>query len=314
MSADVRKQIVVPVDGSKNGINSLDYLNLIYGPKHPLNITLLYILPTLPPLLVEEQEKDKAMARKLKEVQEKNAQMAEKLLSEAKAHLIDMGFDENRIQTEHREKQIGVARDICNWADGQRADAVMISTRGRTRLQSFFMGEVSRRVMEYCPVSPTWLLEPVVREKGVLVAIDSSENALRAADHTGFMLSGTDCPVTLFHSSRRLQSFVPGEIIVETPELAAAWESTEAHQIAPYMEKARENLLNAGLKEEQISTKIVKGKGSVTEDIRNAAKQYNCGTIVLGRRGLSGIKELMMGSVTRKILGNFQEMAIWIVT
>jgi nucleotide-binding universal stress UspA family protein len=111
-----------------------------------------------------------------------------------------------------------------------------------------------------------------------------------------------------------LQSFVPVEIIGGAPELAAAWQSAEAHQIAPYMEKARENLLKAGLKEEQIATKIVKGKGSVTEDIRNAAKQYNCGTIVLGRRGLSGIKELMMGSVTRKILESFHEMAIWIVT
>ncbi len=313
MAPKVKKKIVVPVDGSENGIKSLDYLRLMFGPDHPVEVTLLYILPTLPPLLTDEKKKDRVIALKLKAVEEKNVKMAEDILLGAKNALLDKGFKENQIKTVYRKKQIGIARDICNWADSKRVDAVMISTRGRTRLQEYLIGEVSRRVMEYCPESPTWMLEPVVKKKGVLIGLDSSKDALRAVGHAGFMLSGTDCPITLFHTRGKLMRFVPAEILKETPELEAIWKDVEGNQAAPFIEKAKEMLVGAGIQESRISVKILDGTGSAANDIKKAVKRYDCGTVVLGRRGLTGVKELMMGSVTRKILEDFSGMAVWIV-
>ena len=313
MTAKVTKKIVVPVDGSEKSEKSLDYFRLMFGPDHALEVTILYILPTLPPILVDEKKKDKAVAQKLKAVEEKNIQLAEQILSAAKKAMLDKGFKENYIKTVYRKKEIGIARDICNWAESKRVDAIMISTRGRTRLQEFFMGEVSRRVLEYCPTSPTWMLEPVVKKKGVLVCVDSSDNALRAVDHTGFMLSGTDCPVVLFHSKRKLGGFVPNEIIKEVPELEDLWKNVDEAHVAPFMEKAQKILLKAGLNKDQIARKIVGGGRNAAGDIKKAAQRYDCGTIVLGRRGLTGIKELIMGSVTRKILEDLSGMAVWII-
>jgi len=56
---NLAKKIVIPVDGSKNSMRSLDYLYLIYGPKHKLDINLLYILPALPPLLTDKKNGQK---------------------------------------------------------------------------------------------------------------------------------------------------------------------------------------------------------------------------------------------------------------
>ena len=313
MTAAVKKNIVVPIDGSEKCLKCLDYVKLVFGLNHPLYVTFLYIHPTLPPLLVDEKDKNPAIAKKLKEVEAKNIKMAERILSEGKSYLLNLGFKENHIKTIHRKKEIGIARDICHWADYEHVDAIMISTRGRTRLQSFFMGEVSRRVLEYRPQTPTWMLEPVVRKRGVLIAVDSSENALRAVDHAGFMLAGTDCPVTLFHVRRQLQSFVPKEILQESPDLEDLWKDTEEQQISPYIQKAKEKLLKHGLSEDQITVKLWSSRGNVSADIRKAAKDYDCGTIVLGRCGLTGVKELIMGSVTRKILESFSGIAVWIV-
>jgi nucleotide-binding universal stress UspA family protein len=47
----------------------------------------------------------------------------------------------------------------------------------------------------------------------VLIAVDSSENALRAVDHAGFMLSGTDCKATIFYAMKNLGRFVPLEAL-----------------------------------------------------------------------------------------------------
>ena len=53
------KKIVIPVDGSKNALKSLDYLELIYGQKHNMDVHLFYVLPPLPPILTDEEIKDK---------------------------------------------------------------------------------------------------------------------------------------------------------------------------------------------------------------------------------------------------------------
>jgi nucleotide-binding universal stress UspA family protein len=72
-------------------------------------------------------------------------------------------------------------------------------------------------------------------------------------------------------------------------------------------------LLEAGLSESRIRTKIVEGSRSAANDILEEARSNDYGTIVQGRRGLSGVKEFFMGSVSTKVLQNISAMALWIV-
>jgi nucleotide-binding universal stress UspA family protein len=239
--------------------------------------------------------------------------MAERILSEAKNALIQKGFPEESVKTIYRKKEVDIARDICNWAENKRADAVLITTRGRSRLEAFFMGEISSKLLDYCRVCPVWIVEGKVTSNRVLIAVDSSENALRAVDHAGFMLGGTDCQITLFHTMRNLRRFVPQEVLDEAPELEELWKSKAGEEIASYMKKAKKVLLEAGLREEQITTKVVDGSRSPANDILEEARGNGYGTIIMGRRGISGVQEFFMGSVTSKVLQNCNCMATWIV-
>jgi nucleotide-binding universal stress UspA family protein len=313
MMDELRKLVVVPVDGSENSLKSLDYLGVIYGPEHALEVTLLYVLPSLPPLLQEERTRDRETAQKVSAIEKKTVRTAERILGEAKSALVRHGFDEEHIKTVYRRKEVGIARDICIWAENVRADAVLITTRGRSRLEAFLMGEVSTKLVDYCRICPVWILDGTVTSRRVLVAMDSSENALRAADHAGFMLSGTDCQVTLFHTMRHLRRFVPKEVLEEAPELEELWKQKAGQEIAPYMKRAKDKLLEAGLAESQIATRVVDGSRSAASDILKEARDSGCGTIVLGRRGLSGVMEFFMGSVTSKVLQDSAGMAVWIV-
>ena len=157
------------------------------------------------------------------------------------------------------------------------------------------------------------MVEGSVKLKRVLIAVDSSENALRAVDHAGFMLSGTDCQVTLFHSKRHLRRFIPQEIIEAAPELEELWKNKAGEQIAPYMKKAREMLLEADIAEARVKTKVVDGDRDAASDILREARSGDYGTIVLGRKGRSGMKEFFMGSTVSKVLQNHAGKAVWIV-
>jgi hypothetical protein len=110
-----------------------------------------------------------------------------------------------------------------------------------------------------------------------------------------------------------LQCFIPQEVIQAAPELEELWKNKAGEQIAPYMKKARETLLNTGVPQARIKTKVVDGSRDAASDILKEARAERYGTIVLGRRSLSGVKEFFMGSVTSKVRQDYAGMAVWVV-
>jgi nucleotide-binding universal stress UspA family protein len=311
MSSDLAKMIVVAVDGSENALKSIDYLGHVYGPKHNLEVVFLHVLPTLPQTLVADRSR--ATKMRLLDVEKKSIQLAGRILAEARTVLVKKGFKDEQIKACHLKKHFGIARDICNFAGDKGADALLITMKGRSRLQAFFLGEISSKILDYCLTCPVWVVEGAVQSKKVLIAMDSSENSQRAVDHAGFMLVGTDSQVTLFHSKRHLRGFLPREVIEAAPELEGLWKNKAAELIAPHMKKGKEVLIQAGLREEQISSKVVDGSRSVAADILEEARSNSFGTIVLGRQGHSGVKEYFMGSTTSKVLQDSDGMAVWVV-
>ena len=311
--AELLKMIAIPVDGSENALRSLDYLDLMYGPEDNLEVNIFHILPSLPLALTQDPAMDGETAAKLNAVTAKNIRVAKNILVEAKEALIHKGFPEEHIRTFYLSRGESVPQEICIWAELKQADAVLLTTRGRSRLEAFFMGEVASRTLEYCRVCPVWIVEGEVKSRDVLVCLDASHYALGAVDHVAFMLSGTDCHVTLFHSMRHLRRFIPLEVIEEAPELEELWKHKAGQRIAPQMEKAKKMLLEAGLTEKQISTKVVDGTRSAAKDILDEARRNGYGTIVLGRHGTSRVKEFFMGSVVRKVLDYCHGLAVWVV-
>jgi nucleotide-binding universal stress UspA family protein len=112
---------------------------------------------------------------------------------------------------------------------------------------------------------------------------------------------------------RHLRRFVPQEVLDEAPELEELWKTKAGQEIEPFMNKAKEMLLQAGLNESQITKKVVDGSRSAASDILDEARNNGYGTIVMGRRGLSGVREFFMGSVSSKVLQSSTRMATWIV-
>lgn len=313
MVENIQKMIIVPVDGSENALKSLDYINLIFGSEHNLKTTLFYVMPRLPPILVEEIKKSKETAKKLKDIESRHAEMAQRLLKAAQDRLVDMGFTDESVEAAFRKVEVGVARDIVHWSEKKKADAIFMATRGRSRLEVFFMGEVAAKVLEYCRICPVWMLKGTVINKNVIIAVDNSENAMRAVDHAGFMLAGTDANVTVFHSKRDVRRFIPQAVLDEFPEVQKYWRHKAADNIAPFIQKAKDMLLAAGIEKDRITGKVVDGSRSAATDILNAAQSSGAGTVFLGLRGYSGVKDFTMGSVTRKVLTQAKDITVSIV-
>jgi nucleotide-binding universal stress UspA family protein len=72
-------------------------------------------------------------------------------------------------------------------------------------------------------------------------------------------------------------------------------------------------LIRAGIAENQISVKMVDGGRSAARDILEEAEENAVGTIVLGKKGHSDVRDYSMGSTTKKVLDRVSDMAVCIV-
>jgi nucleotide-binding universal stress UspA family protein len=313
MAAKSQTLIVVPIDGSENSLRSLDYINLMFGSNHHLKVTVFHVLPSLPSVLIEEGRKNAKIGEQLQNLKKKDIELAERLLMVAKNKLVKLGFSEQAVETVYKERRVGIARDICNWAQDHRADALVISSRGRTRIQAFFTGEIANKVLEYSKTCPIWMIKGSVKNGDVLLAVDHSENALRAVNHCGFMLSGAGANVMVFHANRDLRSFIPKEVVEEFPEFNKFFSRKAGAVVAPYLKKSKEMLLKAGLTERRVKIKVIDGSRNTARDILDKAHCDGIGTVVLGKRGSSNVKDFSMGSIARKVLDGAMDMAICMV-
>jgi nucleotide-binding universal stress UspA family protein len=110
-----------------------------------------------------------------------------------------------------------------------------------------------------------------------------------------------------------LEHFLPKELADEFPEFQKFCQRKAGEMILPFMQKAKDALLEAGLCKKQITTMLVEGSRSAAADILEAARRNDAGTVILGLHGHSSVKDYTMGSVTRKILHQAEDMAVCVV-
>jgi nucleotide-binding universal stress UspA family protein len=150
--------------------------------------------------------------------------------------------------------------------------------------------------------------------KKILVALDESENAMKAVDYVVRSFT-PDHDVTLFHVGLDTAAICD----MNSPELIpyftaqqitfCSLEDKKRELVKKAMDDARARLTKAGFQDNKISTRIETRKKGVARDIlAEALSGYD--TIVMGRRGLSGIAGFFIGSVSQKILNNAEKISV----
>ena len=148
----------------------------------------------------------------------------------------------------------------------------------------------------------------------ILVALDESDNAMRAVE---FVVGSfkPEYEITLFSVVQNTEAICDFQSPELTPyfrsqrNVFCSLEDKKKELIVEAVQKAQEKLMEAGFKEEHITTKIEDMKKGVARDILNEADSgYDA--IVLGRRGVSGIREFFLGSVSQKVLQSSKDLSI----
>ena len=153
--------------------------------------------------------------------------------------------------------------------------------------------------------------------KKILLAMDESENAIRAAEFITQNFQ-KDHEVTIFSVVLDTPTVCEMDSPSLTPYFTAqkdafCWVEDQKKMLIEEAHKKAVELLNkAGFDEKNIRTKIeTKKKGIAKGILDEAGSGYDL--LVMGRQGVAGTREFLLGSIPQKILQSVKKVSVLLV-
>jgi len=309
------KRILVAVDTSSHALNAVRYVAR-QCLRSDLEVGLFSVLPlgddeVFWPLMMDEE-----FVRRMNERYDLYAltcrQETEEFLEQCRKMLVDGGFPESRIAVSMRQRQQGIARDIIEEAR-KGYDALVVGRRGLGRVESILLGSVSNKVVQKLAEAPVWVVGGDVHAQKMLLGVDRSESSRKAVEYSAPFLADSGAEVTLCHVVRAfLPTFGP-DFIGAGGAMPESLVERLKEDIDRMFDSYKNVLERAGVRLEKISTVCKMGSYSRAADLLNTAREGGYGTIVMGRRGISAVREFLMGRVTSKVLNGAEGLAVWVI-
>lgn len=236
----------------------------------------------------------------------------EKSLERTKTQLTGMGY---QVET---ELQLGhAAKLIIELAEARKPGLIVLGAKGLRSTATILLGGVAQQVVEYacCPV--LIVRAPYRGFCRVLLATDGSTYSRSAAQYLARFPLPDDADVRLMHVLPPIRA-----PIVMEPHMGAwqtvyaTYPSEEEEEIITEKESKRGEALLARtcglLQRRGLKVTTVLARGDAATEIIDYARQKGMDLIVAGSRGLSQLKRLWMGSVSRKLV-HYSDCSVLIV-
>ena len=183
------------------------------------------------------------------------------------------------------------------------------------------MGSVAYKLVHLADDQTLWVIDPRISSRDVLVALVGAPISKRVVDHVVRYLSHLeDSRFTFFHVTPPM----PPQYWDEARILDAKERQEREKQIAQWMQgyedrvkaiaaKGKEQLIQAGVPEENVTFKIQPQDRGIARDILEELESNNYGILVIGRKGSKEIDQFGLGSKAHKLLHNGHAQAICVV-
>lgn len=126
----------------------------------------------------------------------------------------------------------------------------------------------------------------------ILVPVDGSDNSLRALDQATFLAKSTGASVTAMHVIEN-----PPTVYVESQKLLNELLSNFRAESAKILDRCKQMAEKSGVKIE-----TVMAEGDAASNIVGYAHKEGFDVIIIGSRGHGKFKEMVLGSVSNKVL------------
>jgi len=310
------KTILVPVDDSAQSFETVRYVGKILKPEKT-KITFFHVISAVSKSF-EDYQIDPPVEQAIV-LNKTRKERIENFVEKEAAHLHQQGVPPENVKLVIQPRERGIARDILSEAL-RGYDAIAMGRWRYKTMKNQIMGGTANKIVHNLYNLPVWLVGEWSDPEKILIAMDGSAGAMRAFTYAQKMLLLESTEILLYSVIRNFDDLA-GETDrqLSTPE-EAEWrklaavklEKTEAEMKFRFAE-CIEHLKQVGGDPIRVKSKIKRGIPSRAEGIIAAARQGGYGTIIVGRRGLSDVRQYAMGQVCQKVLNMAADRVVWIV-
>jgi nucleotide-binding universal stress UspA family protein len=308
MDAD-RKLALLALDGSEQSLDAVRYISRILTLSNT-EVVLFHVFEKVLPIFWDS-EQDPLATKHLEYMAGWSAHKEKKIrefLEGARQILVRSGLPERSIVINFQMRKQGIARDILEESRFGY-DVVAMGRRGLGTIDDSMLGSVAHKVLMHVRGPAVCLVGDKPKEEKILVGLDKSWGAMRAANFVGKMLNKGQPAITLAHVVR-----FPEEEEGVSSEFFQKLRGEAQEEIKPHFEKVVRSLTVMGVNPIKIRTKVITGVVSRSTALLNEARNGGYGTIVIGRKGISEVEEFEMGRVGSKLVQAARDMAVWVIS
>lgn len=290
----MQKELLLAIGDDRAASYNLRFLHETFSGFCDMRLTLFYVAPKLTSMQMldnaqtpTDENLDKLLAHK--------KDKGEKALAEAMKWVKDItGCDGKNITTKVVMSRKGTVGELVDEARSGLYDALLLGRKGFSWFEEVFTDSVTNGLFWESIDFPIWVCKQPspIKRKGVLVCMDSSNAAMRMADHVGYMLAGEDHPITLFHAT-----------------------GNGADQQHPeFFEQALDALRDNGISDDQVELKTVPAANAL-KGILDEVRTGNYAAVCAGRRDDSNpsrMETMFPSSITINLLRQLKDTALWI--
>lgn len=307
------KCLLLPIDGTDESLRPVEFLGRLYPGLTDVNLVLSYFVPPLAPIYSRTAAEPPAVTQRRWQLLELRRQDVRRIFDTARKVLLEAGFSEELLQEHVQQREMTVARHACLLADIRKVDAILVQKRTTSHLEGFLRGNSPSALLQHCLTSPIWFTDGEIDPARAAICIFKEEASLRLADHAMFMLSETETRITFLHAAKSLSRPITCPLSGARAELASWARSPAGSEVMPYLLRAAETAGKNGVSEDRIRITLIPLKSNAAQEILSWCRENGIGTVGLGHSKPEGVWSFLKTSITRNILEDFKNMAVWVV-
>ncbi len=315
----MKKKFLLAVDRFDQSFELVRYFSKIVSPEDA-QVVLFHVALPVPDSFfdVEKTPAPKPETLPLNGWRNYETNAAEAFLEAAKTWLVQRGFPPSAVTIMHQPRIKGIARDIM--VESQKEYTALLLGRSETHEKNdTTLGSVTTKLVHMCDHIPVAVVGSEPSTERLLIGIDRSEGAFRAVEFIAGALRNTQMEITLCHVIRslelkQLRQREPEDYEdIFSPEHELKWQKINEEGIRPLLDRTEQFLINAGWPSYKIRRKVILEVNKRSQCLVDEMHKFGHGSIALGRRGTSVVREFFLGRVGLKVLNLALGRAVWIV-
>ena len=153
-------------------------------------------------------------------------------------------------------------------------------------------------------------------QKEILISVDDSRHSKIAVDYAVNIYQAVkEVKFILMHVQPTISQYLLDDA-KSKPQAYAELEKVNrknAEVARQLLDKYKNQMASAGVAEDHVQLKSQPRMLGVAKDILQASTTNRFDAVILGRRGLSGLQDMFIGSVSANIVNNTEDTPVWLV-